>query len=80
MHIQSQPTTGGFEYVFVYQRTCIKCVRRHTCEYMRENVIIREYILPNIVGGELIHCSDQYCRLEHNIVANVCHANVQSAE
>lgn len=43
-----------------------------TCEYTRENVIIREYILPNIGGGgggELIHCADQYCRLEHTTLS-----------
>jgi len=38
-------------------------------KYIRENIIIHEYILPNIVGGELIHCGDQYCRLEHTTLS-----------
>jgi len=36
---------------------------------MRKNVIIREYILPNTVEAELIHCGDQYCRLEHTTLS-----------
>lgn len=59
----------------------VQNVRRNPCKYTRENVIIREYILPKTVGGELIHCGDQYCRLEHTTLSrNVCHANVESAE
>lgn len=80
MHIQCRLRAAP-EYVFLYRRTCIKYSRRYTCKYMRENVIIRECILPNTVGGRV----DSLWRSvlstwTHNIVAYVCHANVRSAE